>query len=725
MENPLAKLVPQYFGEYPKSFQSLFESVSLGPDQNKKEVESILWKAYEFGSRFHDGQKRLSGEPYFSHCIEVANTLAKWNMDTTTIIAGLLHDTLEDTEATLEDLTNIFGNDLGSLVNGLTKLKDIKYLTRKEKQAGNFMKLLLSVAQDLRVVIIKFADRIHNMETITHLPKIKRHRIALETRDIYIPLAHRMGMSSVKSQLEDLVFQVLSPKDYREIKSKVKSSKKQRMKFVNEVIKPIEIELNKYEIFPDMYGRAKSYASIYQKMITRNKSFEEIFDLHALRIIVQKPEQCYLALGLVHNIYLPVQERFKDFIATPKTNGYQSIHTTIIGPGGKMVEIQIRTKSMEETAEIGVAAHWVYKDGKSSDIDNNVKWLRELLEILKNESANPKEFMELLKIDLYDEEIFAFTPLGDLIRLPSGSTTVDFAFQVHTQIGMHCMGAKINHLVVPLNTKIKNGDVVEILTSKKQNPSIGWQKFVITTKARNEINRFVRKEMDEDSIKLGEEVLTKTMRRMKSSSLINDFKNSYARFGYADTQSMLKAIGTGVLTVRDLFKKLKPKQDELEISEIEDKPSFYNLNRGKIVLDGIENLLVNFGKCCNPIPGDDLIGFVTRGRGVTVHQSSCKSLPILSNESDRLLPVHWNAKSSENFNVHLKVTGLDYKGWLKDVSECISKENVNITSVDIKAKDSIAQANIIVQVKNNRQLNRLVGKITKLKNIDYVERIGR
>ncbi len=725
MENPLAKLVPQYFGEYPKSFQRLFESVSLGPDQNKKEVESILWKAYEFGSRFHEGQKRLSGEPYFSHCIEVANTLAKWNMDTTTIIAGLLHDTLEDTEATLEDLTNIFGNDLGSLVNGLTKLKDIKYLTRKEKKAGNFMKLLLSVAQDLRVVIIKFADRIHNMETITHLPKIKRHRIALETRDIYIPLAHRMGMSSVKSQLEDLVFQVLSPKDYKEIKSKVKSSKKQRMRFVNEVIKPIEIELNKYEIFPDMYGRAKSYASIYQKMINRNKSFEEIFDLHALRIIVQKPEQCYLALGLVHNIYLPVQERFKDFIATPKTNGYQSIHTTIIGPGGKMVEVQIRTKSMEETAEIGVAAHWVYKDGKSSDIDNNIKWLRELLEILKNESANPKEFMELLKIDLYDEEIFAFTPLGDLIRLPSGSTTVDFAFQVHTQIGMHCMGAKINHLVVPLNTKIKNGDVVEILTSKKQNPSVGWQKFVITTKARNEINRFVRREMDEDSIKLGEEVLTKTMRRMKSSSLINDFKNSYARFGYADTQSMLKAIGTGVLTVRDLFKKLKPKQDEVEIPDIEDKPSFYDLNRGKIVLDGIENLLVNFGKCCNPIPGDDLIGFVTRGRGVTVHQSSCKSLPILSNESDRLLPVHWNAKSSENFNVHLKVTGLDYKGWLKDVSECISKENVNITSVDIKAKDSIAQANIIVQVKNNRQLNRLVGKITNLKNIDYVERIGR
>ena len=544
MQNPIAKLVPQYFGEYPKPFQKLYNSVSLGPDQNKEEVKSVLWKAYEFGKRHHEGQKRLSGEPYFTHCIEVANTLAKWNMDTTTIVAGLLHDTLEDTDATLEDLTLIFGQELGSLVNGLTKLKDIKYLTRKEKQASNFMKMLLSVAQDLRVIIIKFADRLHNMKTIDYMPQIKKHRIAIETRDIYIPLAHRMGMSAVKSQLEDLVFKVLKSEQFYDIKAKVKSSKKQRFKFVNGVIEPIKQELNKYEISPNIYGRAKSYASIYNKMLTRNKSFDEIYDLYALRIIVQKPEQCYLALGLVHNLYLPVQDRFKDFIATPKTNGYQSIHTTVIGPKGKMVEIQIRTDSMEETAEIGVAAHWVYKDSKSSDIDKNVRWLRELLEILKDESSNPKEFMELLKIDLYDEEIFAFTPLGDLIRLPFGSTTVDFAFQVHTQVGMQCMGAKVNHLVVPLNTKIKNGDIVEILTSKKQNPSIGWQKFVVTTKARNEINRFIRKEMDENSIKLGEELLIKTLRRMKSTPLISEFKDSYTKFGYADRNSMLKAVGT-------------------------------------------------------------------------------------------------------------------------------------------------------------------------------------
>ena len=460
-------------------------------------------------------------------------------------------------------------------------------------------------------------------------------------------------------------------------------------------------------------------------MVSRNKSFKEIYDLHALRIIVQKPEQCYLALGLVHNLYLPVQDRFKDFIATPKTNGYQSIHTTVVGPKGKMVEIQIRTKSMEETAEIGVAAHWVYKTNKSSDIDNNVKWLRELLEILKDESSNPKEFMELLKIDLYDEEIFAFHSIRRLNKTSCKSTTVDFAFQVHTQVGMQCIGAKINHLVVPLNTQIKNGDIVEILTSKKQSPSIGWQKFVVTTKARNEINRYVKKELDENSIKLGEEMLVKTLRRMKSTSLLKEFKNSYPKFGYADTNSMLKAIGTGILTVREIFKKLRPKEDKIEFNDKVSIPPFYNFNRKEVILDGIENLLVNFGKCCSPIPGDDLIGFVTRGRGVTVHQSSCKGLPLLKNDLDRLLPVQWNVKSSEKFSVELRITGLDYKGWLKDVSECISKENINISSVDIKAKDSIAEANIIVQIKNNRQLMRLMRKITKLKNIDHVERLGR
>ena len=729
MENPLTKFVPQLFGEYPKPFLKLINNISFSPDQDSQEVTEALWKAYEFGLRYHDGQKRLSGKPYFSHCIAVASTLASWKMDTTTIIAGLLHDTVEDTEATLDDIVKNFGNDLGNLVDGLTKISEISYSSRKEKQVGNFMKMLLSVAQDMRVIIIKFADRLHNMETIKHMPHIKRHRIAVETRDIYVPLAHRLGMSTVKSQLEDLVLSVLNPSGFKEIESKVKSSERQREKFIKKVIEPVNEELRSYDIVPLIYGRAKSYASIYGKMINRNKSFKEIYDLYAIRIIVEKIENCYLALGIVHNVYLPVQDRFKDFIATPKSNGYQSIHTTVIGPNGQKIEIQIRTKEMEETAEIGVAAHWMYKGNKSNGIDKNVKWLRELLEILQNESTDPKEFMDLLKIDLYNEEIFVFTPMGDLVQLPINATPVDFAFHVHSQVGMHCMGAKINHIVVPLNTKLKNGDMVEIITSKKQMPSYGWQKFIVTTKARNQINRYLRKTRDDESIKLGTEILTKTLRRMKLYGDLEEFKNSYNKFGFADSKSLLMSLGTGVLTVRDMFRKIRPKEDINEKDILDNKSNkifnFPSNNPKGITLDGIDNLLINFGKCCNPISGDELIGFVTRGRGVTIHRSECNSLPLLNNESDRLVPVDWNVKSSEQFNVLLKVVGQDYKGWLKDLSECISKQNVNIASVDIKVNDNIAEAQIIVQVNNNRQLKRLMNKMTKLKNIDYVKRPGR
>ena len=729
MDNPLSRLAPQLFGEYPKPFLNLVNAVSIGPDQEKNEIKSLLWKAYEFGNRHHEGQKRRSGEAYFTHCVAVAQTLATWKMDTTTIIAGLLHDTIEDTDVSVRALRQEFGDDLANLVDGVTKIGGIKFSSRKEKQAGNFMKMLLSVAQDLRVIIIKFADRLHNMETIKHMSKIKQHRIAVETRDVYVPLAHRLGMSSVKSQLEDRVFRVLDPTGYKELDSKIKSSKRQREKFIKEIIDPVADELKIYDIIPHVYGRSKSYSSIYGKMMSRDKSFEEIYDLYAIRIIVEKIEQCYLALGIVHSLYKPIQERFKDFIANPKSNGYQSVHTTVVGRKGQLVEIQIRTTDMEETAEIGVAAHWVYKEGKSLGIDQKVKWLRELLDILQNESADPKEFMELLKIDLYNEEIFVFTPAGDLIQLPVGATPVDFAFQVHTQVGMHCMGAKINHSVVPLNTKLKNGDMVEIITSKSQMPSYGWQKFIVTTKARNQVNRYLKKIQDEESIKLGEEMLEKTLRRMKMLKDTNEFRESFSRFGYSDTGALLKAIGSGIITVRDMFRKLRPQEEEMdERTEEEESTRFFDFARSKskgIILDGIDNIMVNFGKCCNPIPGDELIGFVTRGRGITVHQSTCKSLPLLSHESDRLIPVEWNVKSSDHFNVRLRIVSQDYKGALKDMSECISKQNVNIASVDIKVKESVAVAHFIVQVKNNRQLNRLMRKMTKLKNVDYVERAGR
>ena len=407
MDNPISRLAPQLFGEYPKPFLKLYDEVSIGQNTEKNNLKERLWKAYEFGNRYHEGQKRLSGEPYFNHCIEVAQTLASWNMDYKTIMAGLLHDVVEDTNITIQDLEKEFDKDLANLVDGLTKISGIEFSSRKEKQAGNFMKMLLSVAKDIRVVIIKFADRIHNMKTIEYLSKIKQRRIAIETRDVYSPLAHRLGMSSVKSELDDLAFKTLNKEDYDSIDSKLKTTNRQRKKLINSYIGPIKVGLDKYNIKPDIYGRSKSYYSIYGKMINRNKDFEDIYDIYAIRIIVYKIEECYSALGVVHSLHTPVQERFKDFIATPKSNGYQSIHTTIIGTDGKMVEIQIRTEEMDKTAEIGIASHWIYKEGRktTNDISADIKWLRELIEILKNESSDPKEFMDLLKIDLFDSEI--------------------------------------------------------------------------------------------------------------------------------------------------------------------------------------------------------------------------------------------------------------------------------------------------------------------------------
>ena len=729
MNNPISKYTSKFFGEYPKQFNKLLNIILIEKDiEEEKKIKKVLWKAYKFGSFHHSGQKRRSGKPYFSHCLAVAETLAKWKMDSTTIIAGLLHDTIEDTGATLDELRDLFGKDLSNLVDGVTKLGEFKFSSRREKQAGNFMKMLISVAQDLRVIIIKFADRLHNMKTIKYMPVIKRHRIAIETRDVYVPLAHRLGMSTVKAQLEDLVFQVLNPSGFKQIENKIKSTRKERDKFIKQVIMPVKKELSNYGIQVEIYGRAKSYSSIYGKIIERNKVFNEIYDLYAIRIIVEKIENCYLALGVVHSLYKPMQDRFKDFIANPKSNGYQSVHTTVFGPNANMIEIQIRTKEMEETAEIGIAAHWVYKNGKSSKIDKNVKWLRELLDILKSESTDPKEFMDILKIDLYNEQIFVFTPKGDLIQLPVGSTTVDFAFQVHTQIGIHCMGSKVNHKIVPLNTKLKNGDMVEVLTSKKEMPSYGWRKFIITSKARNEVNRYLKNIQDKECFNLGVELLEKTLRRLKIFEELDEFKNSFNKFGFSDRTSLIKAIGSGNITVRDMLKKIRPK--EIWQDDYFDKKSnnFFNFSTSKdkgLIIDGIDNVMVSFGKCCNPIPGDNLIGFITRGRGVTVHNSFCKNLPLINHEKDRLVSLDWNVKSSDQFNVDLKVVGQDYKGWLKDLSECIAKQNININSVDIRVNDSIAEAKFIVEINNKRQLARLIRKIKKLTNIDYVERAGQ
>jgi len=731
MQNPLARFVPHLVGEYPKNFLNLFENISLSNGSSQDEIRDLLWQAYEFAITHHEGQKRHSGEPYFNHCLAVANMLAQWKMDHFTIIGGMLHDTIEDTDASIQDINSLFGEDIASLVNGVTKLGGIRFSSREAKQAGNFMKMLLSVAQDLRVIIIKFADRLHNMRTIEYLPRIKRHRIAMETRDVYVPLAHRLGMAQVKWQLEDLVLQTLNPKAFGEIDSKIKSSHRVREKYISDITKPLLAELNKHNIQAIVYGRVKSYSSIYGKMVKRGKSFEEIYDKLAIRVVVNKIEECYLTLGILHQHFTPMQDRFKDFIATPKSNAYQSIHTTVIGPDGKLVEIQIRTKEMEETAEIGVAAHWYYKeDGASSkSIDSHVQWLRELVEILQAESSDPREFMHLLKIDLFSDEIFVFTPNGDLVQLPVNATPIDFAFNVHTEVGLHCIGAKVDHNVVPLNTLLKNGETVEVLTSKSQNPSYGWLKFVVTSKARNHINRFLRKATREESIKLGQQLLEKTLRRLKRFDLITDVKESYAKFGHNNLNSLLEAIGSGDLFVRDILKKVLPEEGvELDNEPVEEEKRFLDFARSHskgIKLQGIKNLMVTFGKCCNPIPGDEMVGFVTRGRGITVHHSSCKSLPLLNEESDRLMPVEWDVARSDIFNVRLKVESLDRKGMLKEITEVISSSNINITSVDMKVKDVLSTGYFIVQVNNLKQLDRVIKKVSKIPGVDGVERTGK
>ena len=726
MDNPISKLVPFIGGQFPSTFNKLLQTITHYELDDDEKLKVELWKAYEFGLKRHEGQKRLSGEPYFeAHCVEVAKILASWNMDITTIISGMLHDTVEDTSTTIEEIKSEFGDDVAELVDGVSKLSGIHFTTRKAQQAGNFMKMLISVAKDLRVIIIKFADRLHNMKTIKYMSRIKQHRIAIETRDVYAPLAHRLGMASVKWMLDDLALKVLHPKSYNEIDKKLKSSNKERERYIKSITTALteELKLNKMNF--RVYGRSKSHSSIYGKMIKREKTFEEINDIMAVRVVVGKIEDCYLALGILHQKFKPIQERFKDFIAMPKSNGYQSIHTTVFGLEGKIVEIQIRTEDMERTAEIGVAAHWRYKESGSSSksIDTHVEWLRDLLDMLQSEENDPKEFMHLLKIDLFGDEIFVFTPTGDLIQLPANSTPIDFAYSVHTEVGQSCLGAKINNKVVPLNTFLKNGDSVEIITSASQRPNYGWLEFAVTSKARNKIKNYLQKKEKEGSVKIGEELFTKSLRRLKMTNQSDKLKNMFSKFGLNSVDQLFEFIGKGEISVRDLLDKSIANDKILKQDEDE---SIFNFRRNEsksIKLQGISNVMANFGKCCNPIPGDNMVGFVTRGRGMTVHRSNCYNLPISNEESDRLVPVEWEVSRSDLFNVHLKVIGQDRKGLLKDMTETISKLNINITSVDIKVKDSVASARLIVQVSNIKQLDRVLKKVSEVKSIDKISRI--
>ena len=715
--------------KFPSDFKKIINEINIDIDNHEVQID-LLWKAYEIGSDAHKNQLRKSGKPYFTHCVEVACTLAKWKMDIDTIIAGLLHDTIEDTYITKEDIVNTFNQDIAELVEGVSKLSGIKFNSRQEKQAENFMKMFLSVAKDLRVIIIKFADRLHNMNTINHLPRIKQHRIAIETRDVFAPLAHRLGMNQLKTELEDLVFKTIEPDNYYNIDKKIKATKRQREKYIKNFISPIDEEMKSSHIHIDIFGRAKHYYSISSKMNIRNKAFEDIFDLFAIRIVVNKIEECYAVLGVVHQLYTPLQDRFKDYIATPKSNGYRSIHTTVFGDNGQMVEVQIRTQEMNQMAEIGVAAHWIYKETNSekSNLNKHISWLRELVEILQSEEKNPDEFLKLLKVDLFEDEIFVFSPKGDVLQLPVDSSPVDFAFNVHTQVGLHCSGAKVNGKMVPLNTKLKNGDSIEIVTSDNQLPNDAWLKIVKTAKAKSHIKKWIKKKQFDQSIKLGKEIVEKDLRRVNKIKLLKDIKSNPEALGYNNEELVYSEVADGQLTVHDIVNKYDP-QETNDYNEIK-KPEtltekFLNKARGiakGVTVDGLSNTLITFAQCCSPIPGDEIIGYITRGRGVTIHICTCSNIPSLSNEN-RFIDVEWDVSSKTSFIVRLKIVCEDRKNIIRDITEVISSFSMNIQSIDMKAEDGLGSCILILETRDTKQLLRLKKRIKKIPKVISLERL--
>ena len=705
----------------PKDFNILLSKVKTYNNNWETDLP-LLWKAYKFSKDAHREQFRRSGEPYFQHLYHTALILSELNMDTTTICAGFLHDVLEDTNISEEVISNEFSPRILQFVKGVTKIGGIKFQSEQQQQAQNFRKMLLSVADDIRVIIIKFADRLHNMRTLDALPPKKRKRIALETRDVYAPLAHRLGMYRIKMEMEDLALKHLDPEVYKELNDRIEAQTKRSQNDIDEFIGMINSYLKKENIEARVFGRIKNFNSIYNKMIRQNRPLEEIFDILAIRVIVNTITHCYSVLGIVHQNFTPITERFRDFIATPKSNGYQSVHTTVIGPKGIPIEIQIRTEEMDKTAEVGIAAHWKYKEsGESDDLDRHIQWLRDLVDILKNDTKDDEDFLETLKIDLFNDEIFLFTPKGDLIKLPVHSTALDFAFAVHTEVGYRCIGAKVNGKIVSLNTPLSSGDRIEVITSNNHNVSYNWLRFVTTNRAKSRIRKWLQRHEFEQSVKLGEEILEKEMRKAKLSSKIKDVKMKYQELGYDTVHLFYQAIGKGELTVKSVINDLYRKEDEKPKEGI--LPTFkqYRSTNG-ISVSGHENMMVQLAKCCNPIPGDEIIGFITRGRGITVHRSDCRNIPNLEEEKDRFIDVKWHVKGGRTFVTRINVIGEDRANLIYDVSQVIHDQHTNMLSINFSVEGKLARGQVAVMVESLKHAERIM---QKLKNIPGVLTIDR
>ncbi len=713
----------------------------------------IIEKAYRVAEAAHRGQLRNSGEDYILHPLEVAKILAELEMDESTIAASLLHDVVEDTSYTIEDIEREFGPEVALLVDGVTKLGRLEYKSKVERQVENLRKMFLAMAKDIRVILIKLADRLHNMRTLKYHSIDKQKEIAQETLEIYAPLANRLGIFRIKWELEDLSFRYLKPQEYYDLVEGIALKRREREAYINEVIVQLRERLDEVEIYADIAGRPKHFYSIYHKMTTQHKELTEIYDLMAIRVVVESVNDCYGALGIVHTLWKPIPGRFKDYIAMPKPNMYQSLHTTLIGAHGEPFEIQIRTCEMHRTSEYGIAAHWKYKEGgpkegsskasgnkpTSINFDQKLSWLRQLLE-WQHDSRDAGEFMESLKIDLFADTVFVFTPKGDVVELPAGSCPIDFAYRVHTDVGHRCIGAKINGRIVPLETKLSNGDILEILTSKQSGPSRDWLSFVKTSQAKNRIRQWFKKEQREDNIARGRESLDREVRKLgidPGSVLKSEYLLAIGKsHNFIGVDDLYAAIGDGVLTPNKVLMRLredlsKEEREKLQLASLQQgeskvlTQSTYGKASHGVRVKGVDNVLVRFAQCCNPLPGDAIVGYITRGRGVSIHRGDCSNLLSHSEEeNERVVDVVWAEQMDSTYPVDIQIYGIDQPRLVTEVMNTVLDTRAHILAINARVlKDNVAHIQLRIEIRNLEQLRMVMNKIRKVKDITEVTRI--
>ena len=692
----------------------------------------LLERAYRFSERAHEGQKRLSGDKYVSHCVEVAKILVDLQLDSTTVASGLVHDVVEDTTVTVDDIEAEFGKEIAEIVDGLTKIGHLPLNSSQERQVENYRKLLLSIAKDARVILIKLADRLHNMRTLEFLPADRQKRIATETRDLYAPLAHRFGMARVRWELEDLAFKHLEPSEYKALAKKVSATRTDREKAIALLKDPLEKQLRKAEIMNvEVTGRPKHLWSIQKKMKKWDKPYEEIYDLLAIRVLVDSVPDCYHALGVIHDQFTPLQERIKDYVAQPKSNGYQSLHTTVFGPNRQLFEIQIRTREMHRTAEYGIAAHWRFKeDSRSADeLDRALQWFRQVLE-LQLDAKTPDEFLEFLKLDLYQDEIFVFTPTGDVIQLPKGATPIDFAFAVHTEVGLHCQGARINGRIASLARELKNSETVEIITSPSAKPSRDWLAHVRTGRARHKIRQRLRIEEHATSIKLGREILDREIKRRRLTKPEDSDLTKVAKgLHLTDLNHLIASIGQGDVNVSQVLRELYPESDgEGEAPKTGPLDWLVDKVRGTtkgVRIQGVDGLMVRYAQCCQPVPGDPVVGYVTRGRGVSIHRSDCPNLLMLVQEPERRLEIDWKELEGEKFMVRLALEATDRRGLYADLATAVSATGTDIRSFELHSSDGHVIGELAVEVGNLAHLQKILKAARRVKGVTEVARRER